>query len=50
VKEVEKLARLTRQAALCPSLAAFEEQLRQELSAPAPASTRGKRRPRRPPA
>jgi predicted transposase YdaD len=48
VKDETKLDRLTRQVALCPSLQAFEESLRQELSAPAPASTRGKRRGRKP--
>ncbi len=48
VKDPEKLLRLTDHAALCPSLQAFEDCLRQELSAP-PASTRGKRRSRKPP-
>jgi hypothetical protein len=47
VKEEEQLARLTPQAALCPSLQAFEDSLRRELAAP-PASTRGKRRSRKP--
>jgi len=47
VKEDAKLVRLTRQAAICLSLQAFEESLRKELPAPAPASTRGKRRPRK---
>jgi predicted transposase YdaD len=50
VKEEKQLARLTRHAAVCPSLQAFEDKLRQELSAPAPASTRGKRRAHKPPA
>jgi predicted transposase YdaD len=48
VKEEEKLARLTRHAAVCPSLQAFEDALRQELPAPAPTSTRGQRRSRKP--
>jgi len=47
VKDEEKLARLTQQAALCESLQAFEDALRKELSAPPPASTRGKRRSRK---
>jgi hypothetical protein len=47
VKEHEKLVRLTRQAASCASLKAFEEALRQELPAPPPSSTRGKRKPRK---
>jgi len=50
VKEKEKLVRLTRHVAACPSLQQFEERLREELPTPAPASTRGKRRPRKPPA
>jgi hypothetical protein len=49
VKEEEKLVRLIGQAALCASLEAFEDALRQELPTP-PASTRGKRRSRKPPA
>lgn len=48
VKDDEKLARLTRHEALCPGLQAFEDGLRQELPAPPPVSTRGKRRPRKP--
>jgi hypothetical protein len=48
VKDTEKLLRLIDHAALCPSLKAFEECLRQELPAPAPVSTRGKRRSRKP--
>ncbi len=48
VKEEQKLARLIRHAAVCPSLAAFEEGLRRELPTSPPASTRGKRRPRKP--
>jgi hypothetical protein len=43
----KKHARLTRQAATCASPQAFEERLRAELPAPPPASTRGKRRPRK---
>jgi hypothetical protein len=50
VKEREKLLRLTQHAVLCPSLRAFENSLRKESSAPPPASTRGKRRSRKPPA
>jgi hypothetical protein len=50
VQQPEPLDRLTAQAALCPSLSAFEEALRQELPAPPPTSTRGKRRSRKPPA
>jgi hypothetical protein len=50
VKEEEKLLRLMRQAVVCASLQAFEEALRQELPAMPPASTRGKRRSRKPPA
>lgn len=50
VKAEEKLDRLTRQAVICPSLQAFEVALHQELPAPPPASTRGKRRSRKPPA
>ena len=50
VKEEEKLTRLTTQVATCASLQAFEEALRQELPAPPPASTRGKKRSRKPPA
>jgi hypothetical protein len=49
VKEKEKIMRLSLDAATCLSLQHFEERLREELAAPAPASTRGKRRPRRPP-
>ena len=41
VKDDEKPARLTRHAALCPGLQAFEDSLRQELPAPPPVSTRG---------
>lgn len=40
----EGLRRLTRIAGTCASLDAFEEALRAELPAPAPASTRGRRR------
>jgi hypothetical protein len=49
VKEDEKVVRLLRQAVVCPSLQAFEELLRQELPAPRPVSTRGKRRSCKPP-
>jgi hypothetical protein len=49
VKEVEQIKRLGLHAATCGSLHAFEEKLHQELPAPAPASTRGKRRSRKPP-
>jgi hypothetical protein len=49
VKEDAKLSRLIRHAAACPSLQAFEGALQKELSAPTPASTRGKRRSRKPP-
>jgi hypothetical protein len=49
VKGQDKLVRLTRLAASCPNLQAFEDALRQELPAPPPTSTRGKRRSRKPP-
>jgi len=45
--ETEKILRLTIRAATCASLPAFEEALRQELPAPPPFSTRGKRRSRK---
>jgi hypothetical protein len=48
MKDEAKLLRLGLSAATCASLQAFEEALRQELPSPAPASTRGKRRPRKP--
>ncbi|MCI0456501.1 MAG: hypothetical protein L0Z62_05915 [Gemmataceae bacterium] len=48
VKERERLVRLSHRAANSPSLEAFEEALREELPAPAPPSTRGKRRSRKP--
>jgi hypothetical protein len=48
VKADEKLELLTDQAATCGSLPAFEEALRKELPAPPPASTRGKRKARKP--
>ena len=48
VKEKEKIMRLSLHAATCLSLQHFEERLREELAAPAPPSTRGKRRPRKP--
>jgi hypothetical protein len=50
VKGEEQLLRLTRHAVTCLNPQAFEDWLRQELPAPAPASTRGKRRSRKPPA
>ena len=48
VKGEENLLRLLDHAAACASLQAFEAALRQELPAPPPVSTRGKRRPRKP--
>lgn len=48
VKGESHLDRLTRQAASCPTLQAFEAALRDELPQPLPASTRGKRKPRKP--
>lgn len=48
VKEEEKLLRLALDAATCASLQHFEERLREELPVPPPASTRGKRRSRKP--
>jgi predicted transposase YdaD len=48
VKEEEKLHRLTLKAATCKSLQAFENALLDELPKPPPASTRGKRRSRKP--
>jgi hypothetical protein len=47
VKEMDRLARLTRRAAVCASLQAFEDSLREELPKPPPPSTRGKRRPKK---
>ncbi len=49
VKESEKLTRLTRQAVICASLQAYQDTLYKELPPPQPASTRGKRRSRKPP-
>jgi len=49
VKEEKKLVGLVDQAASCANLHAFEDALRQEFPAPQPASTRGKRRSRKPP-
>jgi hypothetical protein len=49
MKDEEKLLRLGLDAATCPSMPAFEEALRKELPAPPPASTRGKRKARKPP-
>jgi hypothetical protein len=48
VKEEERLLRLSLAAATCGSLEAFGERLREELPPLAPASTRAKRRPRKP--
>src|SRR5262245_18473839 len=48
INEEEKWDRLTGEAVTCRSLQAFEEALRKELPLPPPASTRGKRRPRKP--
>jgi hypothetical protein len=50
LKEKEKILGLMLPAATCASLQAFADRLRQELTPPAPASTRGKRRLRKPPA
>ncbi len=47
VKDDVKLMRLGKQAATCPSLKAFEDALREELPRQPPASTRGRRRPRK---
>ena len=47
VKELEQLARLNRRLAVCTSLQAFEESLLEELPKPRPASTRGKRHPKK---
>jgi hypothetical protein len=49
IKDAAKLDQLLNHAALCSGLEAFEERLRQELPAPTPASTRGKRRSHKPP-
>jgi len=48
VKDPERLDRLTDAAALCKDMAAFEEALQAELPAPQPASTRGRRKTRKP--
>jgi hypothetical protein len=48
IKAAAKLDRLLSCAALCKSLQEFAQRLREELPPPAPASTRGKRRPRKP--
>ena len=48
VKDMDRLAWLMRQAGGCTSLQAFEDALREELPKPRPASTRGKRRPKKP--
>ena len=47
VKEMERLVRLTDQAADCASLQAFENSVREELPKPPPTSMRGKRRPKK---
>jgi hypothetical protein len=47
VKKIERLSWLNRRAAVCTSLQAFEDTLREELPKPSPASTRGKRRPKK---
>jgi predicted transposase YdaD len=47
VKEEEKLLGLLVHATNCASLQDFDKRLREELSAAAPISTRGKRRPRK---
>ncbi len=47
LKEEKKLLRLALHASTCTSLQAFAEHLREELPAPAPQSTRGKRRTRK---
>ena len=48
VKEKKKLVRLLTHAANCANLEDFEKRLHEELPAPAPISTRGKRSPRKP--
>jgi hypothetical protein len=48
IKDAKRLERLIHRAALCMNLQEFEERLREELSAPAPTSTRGKRRTQKP--
>jgi hypothetical protein len=47
VKEMDGLRRLTGHSAACVSLQAFEASLLEELPKPRPASTRGKRRPKK---
>jgi hypothetical protein len=47
VKDLDRLDRLTDHATDCASLEAFEQSLREELPKPRPASTRGKRRPKK---
>ena len=47
VKDLDRLDRLTDHATDCASLEAFEVFLREELPKPRPASTRGKRRPKK---
>jgi hypothetical protein len=49
VKEEANLDQLLRHAVLCASVKAFEERLHEALPPPPPASTRGKRRSRKPP-
>jgi hypothetical protein len=48
IKSEEKLLRLGLHVTTCKSLEAFEDRLREELPQPAPPSTRGKRRPKKP--
>ena len=47
VKNLDRLAWLARKATVCAGLQAFEDILREELPKPRPASTRGKRRPKK---
>ena len=47
VKDLDRLDQLTDHATDCKSLEAFEDILRNELPRPRPASTRGKRRPKK---
>jgi hypothetical protein len=48
LKEEKKFLRLALYAATCANLQDFEKRLREELPAPAPASTRGKGRRQKP--
>ena len=47
IKEENQLDRLARQAGVSVSLQSFEDSLREEFPKPPPASTRGKRRPKK---